>query len=169
MEINNLNSEEFSQYRASNDEYDYFQPDLKPKVLKPEKKIDNYIKFRGCFNACYFMNNLCGKLKEEFEDCYIEPNKNHFAFEITFEDEAEDEVEELTEEMIEEFKKFGIDDNEIENDKNVIGKDITIKVKLYYTGKKDWNYLLRFEKKKGNRTDYLDKIEKISNLVKNII
>ena len=169
MEINNIKSEEFSQNRSSND-YDYFQPFLKPKALLPEKKIDNYIKFKGSLNACHFMNILCDKLKQEFEDCLIKPNKNHFAFEIIFEEEAEEDEEELTEEMIEEFKKLGINDNnEIDDNDNIKGKEIVIKVKLYYTGIKDSNYLLRFEKKKGNRIDYLDKVEKISNLVKNII
>ena len=169
MEINEQNSQEFSQNRSSND-YEYFQPDLKPKVLPPEKKIDNYIKFKGCFNPCLFMNKLCDKLKQKFEECFIEPNKNNFAFKIIFEEEDEEDEEELTEEMIEEFKKLGInDDNEIDDEDNIKGKEIVIKVKLYYTGIKNLNYLLRFEKIKGNRIDYLDKVEKISNLVKSII
>ena len=48
------------------------------------------------------------------------------------------------------------------------GRNTSIQIKLYETENKDWNYVLRFTKKNGNRMDYLDKVGIISNLIKMI-
>ena len=75
--------------------------------------------------------------------------------------------------MIEEFKKLGINyenkNDEKKNDKIKKDDDISMKVKLFKVENKDWEYVLSFEKKEGRRIDFLDKVKKISDLIKKII
>ena len=55
------------------------------------------------------------------------------------------------------------------NDKIKGDDDISMKVKLFKVENKDWEYVLSFEKKEGRRIDFLDKVKKISDLIKKII
>ena len=75
--------------------------------------------------------------------------------------------------MIEEFKKLGINyenkNDEKKNDKIKKDDDISMKVKLFKVENKDWEYVLSFEKKEGRRIYFLDKVKKISDLIKKII
>ena len=173
MEFVNLESEELSNNnRSGGDLNKYFEPYINPKELTPGKQMDNYIQLKGISNPNIFMNILCKNINKEFEGiCNIETENKYLAFNIYFDEviEEEEEDEELVDEMKEEIEKLGINnDEEIEEDENMKGSDICIRLKLYENKKGDWRYILRFIKKKGNRADYLEKLEKIFNLVKKL-
>ena len=173
MEFVNSQSQEMNN-RGSDIENEYFEPNIKPKILKKGKILDNFIKLKGIIDPNTFMNYLCEKICKKFEDnCNVEPSKENLKFDLIFneeiENEEEDEDEELKEEIGKVFEQLGINDNEnIEEDENMKGRNTSIQIKLYETENKDWNYVLRFIKKNGNRMDYLDKVGIISNLIKMI-
>ena len=162
----------YNNNRGIGDENSKFNYSNIAKMLPPGKRLDNFIRLKGSFDALNFMNTLCNELTEKY-DCYIEPSKKYLKFEISFTDEEDDNEEELTEEMIEEFKKLGINyenkNDEKKNDKIKKDDDISMKVKLFKVENKDWEYVLSFEKKEGRRIDFLDKVKKISDLIKKII
>ena len=75
--------------------------------------------------------------------------------------------EEIPKEMLEELKNLGIEeDEEQEDNENIKGKDTVIQVKIYESF--NGGYLLRFVRKGGEPNEYLDKMEKISALIKSI-
>ena len=153
MEVEKQNSEiqEEGGYRGADEEVNYFDLSLTPQMAKTGLNMDNYIKIKGDMkNPSRFMNSLANKIK----------------FKVVFEEKSE--FEEITDEMREELKKLGIDDDEevSENDK-IKGNDTEIQIRLYKSDKD--GYLLRYVRKEGNQFDFLDKMEKISSIVKNIL
>ena len=129
--------------------------------------MDNFIKLNGDLTPAKFMNSLANKINKELPiGGRIETYNKKLKFNVIFEENQEEE--EIPEDLEEEFKKLGIDDNgeETEN-KNIKRNDTIIQIKIFesYNG----GYLLRFIRKGGEQKDYLDKIGKISALIKKMI
>ena len=164
----NEDSDDFT--RGIEDEENIFRL-IEPKELPQGKKLDNYIRLKGYINASKFMYDLYQKLYDKYDNCVINHSEKELKFDITFNEKDEDKEEELPEEMKEEFKKLGIyDENKIKKGKdNLKGRDTTILVKLYSVKNEEYDFVLSFKKKRGTRINYLEKIKKISDLVKEIM
>ena len=135
-----------------------FNSNAKPKFLNSPMNIKYCINIKGNLEPVNFMNKLCKMIKDEFGilKCYINTDPDILKFNIsilkeTEKDETENEVKdkECNEEE---------DNNEDEEENN----DIKMQIKLYKDSEK---YILRFKETKGNRKDFLNKYEAISNLV----
>ena len=135
-----------------------FNSNAKPKFLNSPMNIKYCINIKGNLEPVNFMNKLCKMIKDEFGilKCYINTDPDILKFNIsilkeTEKDENENEVKdkECNEEE---------DNNEDEEENN----DIKMQIKLYKDSEK---YILRFKETKGNRKDFLNKYEAISNLV----
>ena len=169
MEVENQSSDdETGGNRAADDEIDFFDLSLKPKYAQTGLNMDNYIKIKGDMNnPSKFMNSLANKINHEFEnECIIDPSGNKLKFNVKFEEKQI--IEEIPEDIKEELKKLGIeDDDEVGVNDKIKGKYTIIQIKLYesYNG----GYILRYVRKEGNEKNFLDKMEKISSLVKNIL
>ena len=152
--------------RGADEENEYFDLSLKPKYAQTGLNMNNYIKLKGNLTPSRFMNSLANKIEKEFKgNCSIEPNKEKLKFNVIF--EAEEMREEIPKEMLEELKNLGIEeDEEQEDNENIKGKDTVIQVKIYESF--NGGYLLRFVRKGGEPNEYLDKMEKISALIKSI-
>ena len=126
--------------------------------------MDNYIKLKGEMVPANMMNLLYDKINKEF-DCEIIPKEGKLAFNVIFNNAP---IEEVSDEVKERLKKLGYEINEENEENELIKKDETIiQVKLFesYNG----GYLLRFVRKEGDPSDYFDKMEKISSIVKKVI
>ena len=154
---------------------EYFESNLKPKIIEIEDDMNNFIKIKGYLNPANFMNTLANKISDIFDNnCLIDPNKNSLKFDIIFEVEDNEEEEEQKEE--EEKEKECINDQEIEefnenNEENnkdrIKKKDCIIQVKLFEL--KNGEHLLRFVKKEGELEEFYKIFEKINNLIKNMV
>ena len=163
---NNTSIGSSGSYRSGGDGYDkYFEPCLKPKLIEREKYKNYYIEINGNLNPSNFLNSLCYKIKEKFEDddCFINAKKDKAVFDVEF--DLDTGEEEIPEEIEKELEKLEIDKEE-NKEENKIEKEeenkLIIRIKLYRTSQ---GYLLRFVKKEGNKTDFIDKFEIISKLV----
>ena len=141
-----------------NSENDYFKNDFKLKLIDKRKYMNYFININDELNPRKFMNLLCDKIQGEFKDCFIEVIKDDdkAKIEVTFEEDL------ISEDFKKQFKEFGIEFEENEETQ----KEIIIRIKLYRTSE---GYLIRFVNKKGDKGDFIDKYEKISSLVKQII
>ena len=173
MEVDGQNSDFFEENTRSggNDENNYFDLSLKPKYAQTGLNMKNFIKIKGTMNnPCRFMNSLVNSLNNKYKDeCMIETCKNKLKFNIVFEGKNNDE-EEIPDDIKEELKKLGInddDDEDIEENDNIKGKNTIIQIKLFESC--NGGYLLRFVRKEGNEGDFLDKMGQISNVVKTIL
>ena len=92
-------------------------------------------------------------------------DKNKLKFNVTF-DVGEEFKDEIPEEIKEELKKLEIIDEIIEEEEDEESNILTIKVKLY---KISDGHLLKFIKKEGNKTDFINKFEILIKFVKSII
>lgn len=157
---------ESSGNRGGEDENEYFDLSLKPKFAQTGLNMNNYIKLKGNLVPSRFMNSLANKIEKEFEgDCYIEPNKEKLKFNVIFEGEQMEGT--IPQDMVEELKKLGIEeDEELDDNENIKGKQTNIQVKIYESF--NGGYLLRFVRKEGDPNDYLNKMEKISALIKTV-
>ena len=125
----------------------------------------NYcIKIKGYLDPIEFMNSLCNEINKKYgkDNCFIEFDKNILKFSVTF--EKDEENYEITEEEKEELKKLGIDYENMKDDDE--SNDLVIQVKLYKTPE---IYALKFIHEKGNRNEFLDNFDIISDLVKKIL
>jgi len=165
MEVESQESMESSGNRGASDENDYFDLSLKPKYAQTGLNMDNYIKLKGTLIPGRFMNSLANKIEKELGDCYIQANKDKLKFNVAFEEEQFDD--EIPAEFAEELKELGLDEEEEQENENIKGKSTKIQIKLYesYNG----GYLLRFVKKQGETNEYLEKLEKISAIVKEMV
>ena len=165
MEVESQESMESSGNRGASDENDYFDLSLKPKYAQTGLNMDNYIKLKGTLIPGIFMNSLANKIEKELGDCYIQANKDKLKFNVAFEEEQFDD--ENPDELAEELKELGLDEEEEQENENMKGKNTKIQIKLYesYNG----GYLLRFVKKQGETNEYLEKLEKISAIVKEMV
>ena len=143
IEESNMQSEDIIT-RSSNEEYNYFKPDLKPKKVPESFDTSFCIKIKGYVDPCKFMNHFCGKMIEEFkeENCFVEADKNKLKINVIFEEEEERDEENET----------------------IKGNGITIKIKLYQSNDA---LLLKLFKVEGNTKDFFDKFVAISKIVKN--
>ena len=141
-----------------NSENDYFKNDFKLKLIDKRKYMNYFININDELNPRKFMNLLCDKIKGEFKNCSIEVSKDDdkAKIEVTFEEDL------ISEDFKKQFKEFGIEFEENEEAQ----KEIVIRIKLYKISE---GYLIRFVNKKGDKSDFIDKYEKISTLVKQII
>jgi len=141
IEISNDNSECFENRSAGND-YEYFHKGLKPNKAKDGLDMSFCIKIKGSVDPCEFMNLLCEKIIEKYgtDDCYIETDKKKLKF----------------------IAEFGEEDE----NKQIKGNNVSLKIKLYQN-KND--LLLKFFKKEGNKKNFFDKYTEISKLVKSMI
>jgi hypothetical protein len=163
-EINNNNSSSSIQNKSLKNDDSIFNPNSKPRYAKTDLNMDYCIKITGNFDPAKFMNDLVAKIKNLYE-CFIDANKDKFKFNAVF--EKEEEYYEVTEDMKEELKKYGITEDEIKNmnndNENIKGKRTVIQIKLFESD--NGEYLLRFVKKEGELSDYMELIDKIYSLV----
>ena len=152
--------------KSMTDENNFFEKDIKPKYLNNINNIDYSIKIKGNLNPVNFMNFFVTKyLKSlEFINIFLDIDKNKLKFNVTF-DVGEKLKDEIPEEIKKELKKLEIND-ENKEEKDGENSILTIKVKLY---KISDGHLLKFIKKEGNKTDFIDKLEKLIKFVKSII
>ena len=99
------------------------------------------IKIKGNISPNSFMNNLCKKINEKFDDCKLKPDKKKLKFSASFGDEDEEEKKYLKKEIVK------------------------MKVKLYR--EQDELLLLKFIKVNGSKKNFFDKFHAISELIKN--
>ena len=154
--------------KSMTDENNFFENDIKPKYLNDTNNIDYYsIKIKGNLNPVKFMNFFCHKIFKEFgvDKCFLDIDKNKLKFNVTF-DVGEEFKDEIPEEIKEELKKLEINDEIKEEEEDEESNILTIKVKLY---KISDGHLLKFIKKKGNKTDFINKFEILIKFVKSII
>ena len=167
MEVENDDSMGSSGNRSGTDEEIYFDLSLKPKYAQTGLNMDNYIKLKGTLTPAKFMNSLANKINKEYSnECLIETNKEKLKFNVVFEENQTEE--EIPEDLAKELKELGIDEDEEENENNNIKRnDTIIQIKIFES--LNGGYLLRFLRKGGEQKDYLDKIGKISALIKKMI
>ena len=135
---------------------DFFTEESKAKYEETPINVNNSIKIRGNLKPVNFMNYLCKSIIEKYgnNNCYIEvKEKSKLKFEVTFDEEDNEETEEKGE-------KEELEEQEEKEENNLTTK---IKIKLYQNLD---GYLLTFNQIEGNRKDFLDKFDEISNLVK---
>ena len=144
----------------------YFENELKLKLIEKEKYMNYLINIKGYINPKNFLNILCNKIKDEFSDCLVNNiNQDKAKFDVEFEEEEKEFV--IPDELKGEFDKLKIKMNEKKEEKeDNDNNNLIIRIKLYQTSE---GYLLRFVKKQGNKNDFIDKFETISNLAKDII
>ena len=161
--------------RGGDDEDEYFNLSLTPKLCQTGIGMNNYIKIKGILNPVQFMNSLANNLVKKFNDIYnIEPSKNNLKFDILFEEEKEEKEEkipkeleeELEEELKEELAKLGLENVE-ENDDDLLKKNCIIQVKLFESF--NGGHLLRFMKKSGELEDYYKNVKKVMSFIEEIL
>ena len=139
MEVKNIESESASYNRSISGEL-IFRSHLVPKYIYTPLNLNNCINIKGYINPVNFMNELYKKISDNFgDDCTLIADEEKLKFKINITEKIDD-------------------DNEI--------LKLSILVKLY---KYPDGHVLIFKQKEGNRKDFLDKFEKISELVKKII
>ena len=127
----------FDNRSGGDDITEYFESNLKPKILELENDMNNFIKIKGSLDPVHFMNTLANKISELFENnCLIDPNKNSLKFDIIFEEEENEEKEEQNEEeKKEEEEEKECNKQEIEeyNENNEENNKERIKKRLCYS------------------------------------
>ena len=168
MEVENQSSQFMEDNRGGEEGEKYFDLNLKPKQAQTGLNMNNYIKIKGTMNnPCQFMNALCNQLKDKIKDEFvIETAKDKLKFNIIF-SEQENEEKDIPDDIKEELKKLGIEEDEDVDDERIKGKNTIIQIKLFESI--NGGYLLRYVRKEGNERDFLDKMAKISSIVKTII
>ena len=143
IEANNARSETASYNNRSITGQSYFSQNLVPKYIDTPLNVNNCINIRGYINPVPFMNDLCYMISKEYkDDCSLRPDNGKLKFKIILTKDTDDE-----------------------NDDNDLFK-LSIIVKLY---KYPDGHILRCMQEEGNRKDFLEKFEKISELVKKIL
>ena len=154
------------QQNRSNDKQIYYitNINLEPEYINIPLNMNYCIKIKGYLDPIEFMNSLCNEINKKYgkDNCFIEFDKNILKFSVTF--EKDEENYEITEEEKEELKKLGIDYENMKDDDE--SNDLVIQVKLYKTPE---IYALKFIHEKGNRNEFLDNFDIISDLVKKIL
>ena len=146
IEKSNIKSEDIKA-KSSNDEYNYFKPDLKPKKVPESFDKSFCIKIKGCVDPCKFMNHFYGKMVNAFkeENCFLKADKNKLKLNVVFEENEDEEK--------------GKEEN-----KAIKGNEISIKIKLYQSND---GLLLKLFKVEGSKKNFYDKFMEISKIVKN--
>ena len=159
---------------GENEGKEYFDLSLKPKFAQTGLGMDNYIKIKGNLKPANFMNSLANRINEDLGDqCKIEADEKTLKFNVTFEEEEKEEKkielsEELEKEIEEELGKLGIEDNEGDDDEDDLRKkECILQVKIFESI--NGGYLLRFAKKSGQLDSYYQNLEKVIDLVKEIL
>ena len=145
IEADNKKSESASYNNRSFSDESIFSSNIVPKYIYIPLNINNCINIKGYINPVNFMNELYKMISDNFgDDCSLIPDNKKLKFVIK-----------ITEDTV----------DENENSDNEILK-LSILVKLY---KYPDGHILRCKQKEGNRGDFLEKFEKISEIVKKII
>ena len=164
----NLDSSESEYSRTNgnkspgNNDINYFEEDFIIKYIDDSDLcMRNYLKINGYLNPVNFMNLIANKIKNKIDNCYIDPSKTYFKFNVVFEHEDEDENDDMEEE------KENIFENE-EKDIYKLGiKEKDLKVQIILLKSNKGYYLLQFYKKSGNREEYYEKLDNIISIIKN--
>ena len=144
---------------------EYFENDIKPKLVDKEKYLNYLINIKGYINPKKFMNTLCNKIFNKEEVTITTDKKGKAQFDVKFDKGKKEFV--IPEELKAEFDKLKIKMDEKKEEKKDNNKNnLIIRIKLYQTSE---GYLLRFVKKQGEKGDFIDKFVAISNLVKDLI
>ena len=135
-----------------------FNSNAKPKFLNSPMNIKYCINIKGNLEPVNFMNKLCKMIRDEFGilKCYINTDPEILKFNISILKETEKDENEN------EVKDKECNEEEGDNEDEEENNDIKMQIKLYKDSEK---YILRFKETKGNRKDFLNKYEAISNLV----
>ena len=138
--------------KAEDEENQIFHKEIIPKEIKFESFINYYIKLKNSINLKDFMNSLYNKIKSNFVDILsIEGDEEYEEesdgiIEVTLKENAEKEMK------IPENKKI---------EKTKFNK-YSIIMQLY---KSNDGYILRFTRKGGNKEEFINKYEKICELI----
>ena len=142
----------------------YFEKDIKPKLIEKEKYMNYLINIKGYVNPKKFLNYLCYKIANEEDGIINIDTKGKAEFDVEFDKEEKEFI--IPEELKAEFEKLKIKMDEKKEKKENDKKNLIIRIKLYQISE---GYLLRFVKKQGEKGDFIDKFVAISNLVKKLI
>ena len=142
----------------------YFEKDIKPKLIEKEKYMNYLINIKGYVNPKKFLNYLCYKIANEEDGIINIDTKGKAEFDVEFDKEEKEFI--IPEELKAEFEKLKIKMDEKKEKKENDKKNLIIRIKLYQISE---GYLLRFVKKQGEKGDFIDKFVAISNLVKELI
>ena len=168
MEAKSQGSSDINDNRGIGDEDEnYFDLSLKPKLAQTGIGMNNYIKIKGDLSPARFMNTFASKITKNFENCSIQPNKNALKFIAIFEEDEEEKEEEIPKEVEEALAKLDIEDKNENEEDDLKKKDCVIQIKMYESV--NGGHLLRFMKKEGELEDYYKNLEKLNTLVKNIL
>ena len=138
--------------KAEDEENQIFHKEIIPKEIKFESFINYYIQLKNSINPKDFMNSLYNKIKSYFDDILsIEGDEE-------YEEESEGIIEVILKENAE--KEMKISDNK-KIEKTKFNK-YSIIMQLYKS--KD-GYILRFTRKGGNKEEFINKYEKICELI----
>ena len=142
----------------------YFEKDIKPKLIEKEKYMNYLINIKGYINPKKFLNYLCYKIANEEDGIINIDTKGKAEFDVEFDKEEKEFI--IPEELKAEFEKLKIKTDEKKEKKENDKKNLIIRIKLYQISE---GYLLRFVKKQGEKGYFIDKFVAISNLVKELI
>jgi hypothetical protein len=147
-----LNENNENVFRKENNFVDYYSINNKIKIIDENdiKDIKNILKIKLVFdikNEKDFMNSITNIIHNN-EKGIIRQNRKFLSFKIIYENEFEEDDDE---------------NNEIEFE--II--DLIIKIEFVKTNQNI--YYILFKKKSGDYEDFLEKIEKIKEVIKNYI
>ena len=125
---------------AADEEEGYFNWKNKLEEKPKQFNMAFCIKIKSNKRPYSLMNDICKKIEDEMDDCFINADEKKLKFKVEFKDENEN------------GKKF------------IKGNSVTMKAKLY----RDTNVelLLKFTKIKGSKKNFFDKFTAISKLIK---
>ena len=159
---------------SSNKRKIFFGYNLVPKKLNTKRMFKYSIKILGNTNVVKFMNDLAYQISDIYEDrCLIEVTEDKLKFKIIIE-ESEIEIEK-EEERIEQNKENEENKENEKDDKNqeveeiedeIEENDCIMEVKIFESGMDE--YLLTFEKVKGELNTFYENFLKIQDIVKNM-
>lgn len=142
------------------DDTEYFGLDLKPtKINGKNIKVRRFFKIHSRADGSKFMNALCNKIKNDYDNCDIEASKKKLMFNVIFDKKTVVEEEEKDEEILKDLEEF--DGAVLEEEK------CTIKVELAQTEKDE--YLLCLFKKNGDVEEFYENYEKVKKSINSLL
>ena len=130
---------------VSKEERQFFLPNIPLENLNIGLNGVFYLKIRGNFDYCAFMNNFVNVIQKKYnmgnENCFITKINENYRCDIEFQN----------------------DDEENEDNNN----DLIIELHLYRSGEEELT--MRFLREQGDLNEYNEKVPEIINLAKEIL